>query len=39
VERLSGNPAQPLSGGMLFVGSGYNGQGSGGNVMLAFGLE
>ena len=34
-----GQSGSTIVGGMLFVGSGYNGQGSGGNVMLAFGLE
>jgi polyvinyl alcohol dehydrogenase (cytochrome) len=34
-----GQSGSTVVGGMLFVGSGYNGQGSGGNVMLAFGLE
>jgi polyvinyl alcohol dehydrogenase (cytochrome) len=34
-----GQSGSTIAGGMLFVGSGYNGQGSGGNVMLAFGLE
>jgi polyvinyl alcohol dehydrogenase (cytochrome) len=34
-----GQSGSTVVGGMLFVGSGYNGQGAGGNVMLAFGLE
>ena len=34
-----GQSGSTVVGGMLFVGSGYNGQGSGGNVMLAFGLD
>ena len=34
-----GQSGSTIVGGMLFIGSGYNGQGSGGNVMLAFGLE
>jgi polyvinyl alcohol dehydrogenase (cytochrome) len=34
-----GQSGSTVVGGMLFVGSGYNGQGVGGNVMLAFGLE
>ena len=34
-----GQSGSTIVGGMLFVGSGYNGQGTGGNVMLAFGLE
>jgi polyvinyl alcohol dehydrogenase (cytochrome) len=34
-----GQSGSTVVGGMLFVGSGYNGQGSGGNVLLAFGLE
>jgi polyvinyl alcohol dehydrogenase (cytochrome) len=34
-----GQSGSTIAGGMLFVGSGYNGQGSGGNVVLAFGLE
>jgi polyvinyl alcohol dehydrogenase (cytochrome) len=34
-----GQSGSTIVGGMLFVGSGYNGQGSGGNVVLAFGLE
>jgi polyvinyl alcohol dehydrogenase (cytochrome) len=34
-----GQSGSSVVGGMLFVGSGYNGQGSGGNVMLAFGLD
>jgi polyvinyl alcohol dehydrogenase (cytochrome) len=34
-----GQSGSTVVGGMLFIGSGYNGQGSGGNVMLAFGLE
>jgi len=33
-----GQSGSTVAGGMLFVGSGYNGQGSGGNVLLAFGL-
>jgi polyvinyl alcohol dehydrogenase (cytochrome) len=34
-----GQSGSTVVGGMLFVGSGYNGQGVGGNVLLAFGLE
>jgi polyvinyl alcohol dehydrogenase (cytochrome) len=34
-----GQSGSTVVGGMLFVGSGYNGQGSGGNVMLAFGAD
>lgn len=34
-----GQSGSTVVGGMLFVGSGYNGQGTGGNVLLAFGLE
>lgn len=34
-----GQSGSTVVGGMLFLGSGYNGQGSGGNVMLAFGLD
>jgi len=34
-----GQSGSTVVGGMLFVGSGYNGQGTGGNVMLAFGLD
>lgn len=34
-----GQSGSTIVNGMLFIGSGYNGQGSGGNVMLAFGLE
>jgi polyvinyl alcohol dehydrogenase (cytochrome) len=34
-----GQSGASVAGGMLFVGSGYNGQGSGGNVFLAFGLD
>jgi polyvinyl alcohol dehydrogenase (cytochrome) len=34
-----GQSGSTIVNGMLFVGSGYNGQGAGGNAMLAFGLE
>jgi polyvinyl alcohol dehydrogenase (cytochrome) len=34
-----GQSGSTVVGGMLFIGSGYNGQGSGGNVLLAFGLD
>jgi polyvinyl alcohol dehydrogenase (cytochrome) len=34
-----GQSGSTVVGGMLFIGSGYNGQGAGGNVMLAFGLN
>ena len=34
-----GQSGSTVVNGMLFIGSGYNGQGTGGNVLLAFGLE
>jgi polyvinyl alcohol dehydrogenase (cytochrome) len=34
-----GQSGSTVAAGMLFIGSGYNGQGAGGNAMLAFGLD